>query len=264
MILAIDIGNTNVVLGMFKGGVLISKKNVPTALAYSILRLKKAFKGIQQGKGVEAVIISSVVPKALRKLKKVCRKTFNCKVFVLGENIKVPIKNKYKKPEQVGQDRLADGAAMYHLHKGGIVVDFGTAVTFDLISRKNEYLGGIIFPGIRLSLENLSHKAALLPKIKLKQEKSLLGKDTQTSMRSGILNGYGALCAGIINKIKKEYGKNLTVLATGGDAPLLAKYCPSIKLIDQNLTLKGLLITYCLTFSNYPLKIKPKCCKIKV
>jgi len=244
MVVAIDIGNTNIVIGLFKGKKLAAKRIIPTAKAYFLSQCAKNFKKIPSKKKVKAVIISSVVPEALENVKKICRKTFKCKNFVLGENIKAPIKNKYKKPKQVGQDRLANGVAMYHAYGGGIVIDFGTAVTFDLISRKNEYLGGIIFPGIRLSLENLSLKAALLPKVKLKPATSLLGKDTQASMRSGILNGYGALCSGIINKMKKEYGKNLKVLATGGDAALLAKYCPSIDHIDPNLPLKGLLITY--------------------
>lgn len=232
-LLTIDIGNTNIVLGIYRGSKLISKRYIPTKRAK-----------IPYRRGIDSCIISSVVPKALRNIKRCAKKICGRKVFVLGENIKAPIKNRYKRPKQVGQDRLANGAALYNNYGGGIVVDFGTAVTFDVISKKGEYLGGIIFPGIRLSLENLSLKAALLPKIRLKETTSLLGKDTEASMRSGILNGYGALCDGIIKKLRSKYGRNLPAIATGGDAPLLSRYCPSIDKIDLNLTLKGLLITY--------------------
>ena len=240
-LLAIDIGNTNIVLGVFKGSRLLSKKYIPTPDAGVPARLRKKLNAIPHIKKVDAIIISSVVPAALKGLKKCARRLRPGKVFVLGENIKAPIKNRYRKPRQVGQDRLANGVAVYKRYKGGIV---GTAVTFDYISRKNEYLGGIIFPGLRLSLENLSLKAALLPKIRLKRAKSLLGKDTAASMQSGILNGYASLCDGIVNKLKSRYGRGLVVIATGGDARLLRQYCSSIDKIDLDLTLKGLLITY--------------------
>ena len=244
ILLAIDIGNTNIVMGMFKSSRLIRKKIIPTKNVYTSTQCRRELKKIQGKDAFEALIISSVVPRALRSIKRCAGKTFDCPVFVLGENIFAPIKNRYKKPKQVGQDRLANGVAMYNKYKGGIVVDFGTAVTFDLITKKNEYLGGVIFPGIRLSLENLSLKAALLPKIKLKRPKSILGKDTTASMRSGVVNGYGVLCEGLLEKLKSKYGKSLQVVATGGDAPLLARNCPSIDKVDQDLTLKGLLITY--------------------
>ena len=123
-------------------------------------------------------------------------------------------------------------------------MDFGTAVTFDVITKANEYLGGVIFPGIRLSLENLSLKAALLPKIELKAPAALIGTNTAASMQSGIINGYASLCEGIVNRLKSKYGNELCVVATGGDAALLAKHCPSINKVDPDLTLTGLLITY--------------------
>ena len=162
----------------------------------------------------------------------------------MGQNLKAPIKNMYKHPGQVGQDRLVNAVAAYNECGGSIVVDFGTAVTFDVISGRNEYLGGLIFPGIRLSLENLSSKAALLPKIKLTPSKPLLGSDTAGSMRSGILNGYAALCEGVIKRLRLKCGRNLRVIATGGDAALLARYCSDIKKVDSDLTLKGLLLSY--------------------
>lgn len=243
LLLAIDIGNTNATIGTFRNKRIISRKFISTEHILSPRQCDSHLKRLPY-KQVEACVISGVVPKAVGNIKRICRKKLGKKVFVLGENIKAPIKNRYKKPKQVGQDRLVNGVALLDSYKGGIVVDFGTAVTFDLISPRNEYLGGIIFPGIRLSLRNLSLKAALLPKIKLKPVKALLGKDTTTSMRSGILNGYAALCDGIIKALKLKYGKTLVVVATGGDAPLLAKYCSSIDKVDTDLTLKGLFLTY--------------------
>ena len=244
MLLAIDIGNTNIVAGIFKGSRLVKKKFIPARPTFSYAQCERKLRKIPHKDKLDAVIISSVAPKSLRNVNRFLKKTFGNNVYVLGENIRAPIKNLYKKPCEVGQDRLANAVALYNKYKGGIIVDFGTAVTFDIVSSKNEYLGGIIFPGIRLSLENLSLRAALLPKIKLKSVTSLLGRDTVTSMRSGILNGYAALCDGIISKLKSGYGKNLPVIATGGDAPLLAKYSSLIDKVDPDLTLKGLLITY--------------------
>ena len=173
------------------------------------------------------------------------RKFFSLKPVIVGKDVIAPIKNLYKNPEEVGQDRLVNAVAGRALYKNGlIIIDFGTAVTFDLITKSGEYAGGIITPGMEISIENLALRAALLPKIKLQAPASLVGKDTVTSMRSGIFYGYGALCDGLVGKLRERYGKNLKVIATGGHARLVKRFAKCIDVVDEDLTLKGLEIIY--------------------
>jgi len=249
MLLAIDIGNSNIIFGVFKGQKLIEKRVMPTEAVYSLRECSGQIYNLPHRNKITDIIVSSVVPDALKEIEKVLKRIFKKNILVLGRNIKPPIKNLYRRPEQVGQDRLVNGVAastLYNKDKKNIIViiDFGTAVTFDIISKKNEYLGGLIFPGIKLSLENLTRRAALLPKVEIKRPRSLVGKDTKESMRSGILNGYASLCDGIVGRIGSLYKKTLKVITTGGDAALIAKFADSIKKIDPDLTLKGLRITY--------------------
>lgn len=249
MLLAIDIGNSNVICGIYKGRRLIEKRYIPTKMVFSLRECNREIYNLPHRDRIEDIIVASVVPNALAELEKVLRRIFKKDILVLGKNIHAPIKNLYRRPEQVGQDRLVNGvavSALYNKDKKNfvVIIDFGTAVTFDLLSKRNEYLGGLIFPGIKLSLENLSRRAALLPKIEIKKPASLIGKDTKNSMRSGILNGYASLCDGIVERISSLYTKKIKVIATGGDAGLIAKYANSIKRINPDLTLEGLRITY--------------------
>lgn len=244
MLLAIDVGNTTVNVGIFNNDRLILTKKIITKRPVSKKYYLAEFRRILKNEKVKNVIISSVVPEVTTILKTLFKKDSNLRTMVLGQDAIVPIKNFYRNPRQVGQDRLVNAYAGYKKFGGGvIIVDFGTAVTFDVISKKGEYLGGIIFPGIEISLNALSQKAALLPKITLKKPKVLIGKDTITSMRSGILNGYAALCAGLVSKIKKEAGKDYKVILTGGHAKLISKYC-HFDIIQPNLTLEGLNLLY--------------------
>jgi type III pantothenate kinase len=242
MLLAIDIGNTTIAFGVFQGKKLKSSWKIST---HSVLSNKT----IKLPKDIKTTIISSVVPKATPVLKKALTKKYKIRPLVLGENVKAPIKNLYRKPGQVGQDRLVDAVAAKELYGyPAIVIDFGTAITFDVISRKGEYLGGLIFPGIETSLNALSQKAALLPKIKVAPPKGIIGRDTVDSMRSGVFYGTGALCDGVIAKLKAKYGP-MKVIATGGHAALMAKYSAAIDRINPNLTLFGLKIIYNLKFN---------------
>lgn len=247
-LLCVDIGNTSIAFGLYKGKRLVKTWRVKTGTV-------PVFK-----KGdcpYFSIIISSVVPKALAKLKPVLKKQFKgIPIYVLGENIKAPIKNLYNNPKQVGQDRLVNAYAAAKLYGApAIVVDFGTAITFDVISKKGEYLGGVIVPGMEISLEALSQRAALLPKIELKKPKTLLGvrslpcgqakppilgKDTVNSMLSGIFYGFGSLTDGVVDKLKRNYVRNAKVIATGGHSDLVAPYCKSINRVNKNLTLEGL------------------------
>ncbi|MDD4879842.1 MAG: type III pantothenate kinase [Candidatus Omnitrophica bacterium] len=242
MLLAIDIGNTSIAFGVFKGKKLRSSWKIS---AQDVLSKKT----INLPAKMDTAIISSVVPKATPVIKKAIGKKYKIRPLVLGENIKAPIKNLYRRPKQVGQDRLVDAVAAKELYGyPAIVIDFGTAITFDVISKKGEYLGGLIFPGIETSLNALSQKAALLPKIKVAAPKGLIGRDTADSMKSGVFHGTGALCDGVIAKLKAKYGP-MKVIATGGHAALIAKYAGAIDWINPNLTLQGLNIIYTLKFN---------------
>lgn len=190
---------------------------------------------------VDKVVIVSVVPATLKKLKRsLKRKHKNAKILVVGENIKVPLKCRYNK-RQVGQDRLVTAFAAKRLYGLPIlIIDFGTAVTFDFVSHKGVYEGGLMLPGIKMSLDSLSERTAMLPKTYLKKTRSFIGRDTVSSIRNGMIYGYASACDGLVSRFRKKMGKNLKVVATGGDARLIAGYTRSLKKIDPNLSLKGL------------------------
>ena len=233
MILAVDVGNTNINFALIdKEGKIIRK--------YSTSSAKMEVWRSQRNK-VDKIIIVSVVPRTLKKIESILRKTFkNAKILVVGRNIKVPLKCEYNKRE-IGQDRLITAFSAKLLYCLPIlIVDFGTAVTFDAVSKKGTYVGGLILPGIKMSLESLSERTAKLPKTYLKKTHSFIGKDTRSSIRNGMIYGYSSICEGLIKRFKKELGKNMRVIATGGDANLISKYTPSMKKVDADLSLKGL------------------------
>ncbi len=241
MLLAIDIGNSNITFGLFKRKKLLKKLNLSTSDVGETKRLTRKLKKTFSHYSIEKILICSVVPGVERQLAGMLRRLFKRKPLVLGKDIKVPIKNLYKKPRQVGQDRLVNAYAGCRLYKAPlIIIDFGTAVTFDVVSKRGAYLGGIIVPGIELALGALAEKAALLPKIKLKKAPYIIGRSTAESMRSGIFNGYGAMCDGLVTRLRKKFGLKFNVVATGGNARLISKYSSSMKKLDDNLILKGL------------------------
>ncbi len=243
-ILAVDIGNTSArfVLYSIKGR---PKKEfrVSTAALES-----KAFSAIKKniGRGSQPdVVVASVVPSASRILKKIVLRLPGLSFFLLGKDIAVPIINRYKKPKQVGIDRLLNAYAAYQLYcRELIIIDFGTAITFDLVSAKGEYLGGIIAPGIEISLEALFQKTALLPKIRLMHPARLIGRDTVESIRVGCTVGMGGLCDRIVQELQAKHLRHSLVLATGGYASFMKRYCRTISRIDDQLVLKGILGSY--------------------
>ncbi len=238
-LVAIDIGNTNITIGIFNGSRLVRKSKIPTRQPDLYAGRVRA---LVPGGGC-SVIISSVVPKTLARIKTILRKMTGCGVKVLGEDMDVPIKNLYAKPAQVGQDRLVNAFAASRLYGApALIIDFGTAVTFDCVSKKGEYLGGLIMPGIELSLQSLYENTALLPKVELRPTNNLIGRSTEESMRSGILFGLGASCDGLAAKYKRLLGASTKVVATGGNSRLIKRYAKSIQVTDEGLTLKGLMI----------------------
>jgi type III pantothenate kinase len=239
MLLAIDIGNTNISLGLFYGRRLLKRYTIPTKEKKYYPRLNKLLRS--KKKVIKDIILCSVVPKSSDVLAKGLKKLLGRKPIIIGKSIKVPLKNLYRKPEQVGQDRLVNAYAATALYGAPLVaVDFGTAITFDVISKDEEYLGGMIVPGLGISLEALAEKTALLPKIKLAKPKEFIGGDTRASMLSGIIYGFAALTDVLVSRIKERIGKNALVIGTGGNIALIGKYCRKIDRIDPDLTLKGL------------------------
>ncbi|MBL7070947.1 MAG: type III pantothenate kinase [Candidatus Omnitrophica bacterium] len=241
MLLAIDIGNSNITLGVFKDKQLVKKSRIPTYDKALARKIKKAFARYKVG----AILICSVVPKAEKALTGILKRIFKIKPLIMGKDIRVPIRNLYKRPEQVGQDRLINAYAGCVIYKAPlIIVDFGTAVTFDVVSKSGAYAGGIIAPGIELSLNSLAEKTALLPKITLKKIPAVLGKTTSESMASGIYYGCALLCDGLVKKLQNKFKYKFKVIATGGNARLIAKHSIAIRKVDEDLTLKGVKLAY--------------------
>ena len=242
-LLAIDVGNTNITAAIFHGHRLAVKAKLPThnysKYAGGLRRLFRSY-GLYP-KDVEKCVISSVVPEALVRLTKLLNKFINARIIIMGKNENVPIKNLYKNKKEVGQDRLVNAFAAKVIYGVPcIIIDFGTAITFDIVSKRGEYLGGLILPGIEMSLNGLYEKTALLPKVTLKATGNIIGKDTVNSMRGGILFGFGTMCDGLISKYKDILGGGTKVILTGGNAGLIKKYSKSIQILDEDLTLKGL------------------------
>lgn len=250
MLLTIDIGNTNISLGAFKKEELIYSWRLSSAVFKtaddSYVTITNLFDKVGlNSEEVKDVIISSVAPTVLTVIKEALARIFTLTPHILGENIEAPIRNLYERPQEVGQDRLVNAISAFNSFKGEvIVVDFGTAITFDIVSALGEYLGGVIVPGIAISLEALVEKAALIPEIRLDKPGSLLGKNTIGSVRSGVIYGFASLCDGLIEKIREELGRKIPVVATGGQAEIIVPYCQKIDSVIPDLTLIGLKIIY--------------------
>lgn len=240
MILAIDIGNTSIHVGLFDRGRLKRQLILPTTLARTPGRLKRSFLRLGQIRQKEA-IICSVVPRATAGVVKALRAMGCPRVRVVGRHLKTPLKNRYKYPRQVGQDRLVGAYAAWKTYKRDcIVADFGTAITIDIVTKAGEYLGGVIAPGLAISLEALASRTALLPKVKLKEPPELMGRDTANSIRSGILYGCAALCDGLVTQLKRRYAPKAVVVATGGASRLITKHARTIDHLKPHLVLEGL------------------------
>lgn len=242
MKLLIDIGNTNTSLAIAENKRIKKRYFIHTdKKRVSSLSLKRLL-GKDLSK-IEKVIVVSVVPKFLLIVKKSLKTILpKVKILVVGKDILVPMKVNYTRPEDVGEDRLVTSfSAMKRCGLPVASIDFGTAVTFDFVNKKGEYDGGLIFPGIRLGLSSLFQNTALLPKVDIEPTKSLVGRSTRSSMNNGVIFGYAAMCDGIIERAKKKYGKRLKIVATGGDAELIAKYSRCIKLIKPDLIFTGLM-----------------------
>lgn len=251
MLLAIDIGNTNTVLGLFKDEKLAYDWRIRTEVNTTIdeyaitLRSLFAVDDLPLD-SVRDVIISCVVPPALNPVERFCERYFHKMPLVVGPGIKTGMPIFYDNPKEVGADRIVNAIAAYDLRKKAtIVVDFGTATTFDYISERGEYMGGVISPGIMISCEALFQKASKLPRVEIfARPLSVLAKNTIASMNAGIVYGYAGLVEGIIARMKKEVNRDVYVIATGGLATLIASECSLIDTVDEYLTLNGLKLIF--------------------
>ncbi|WP_066634366.1 type III pantothenate kinase [Desulfolucanica intricata] len=250
MLLVFDVGNTNIVLGLYKGKKLIENWRISTDRCrtvdeYGIL-LRELFASHNVSAGtVRAIAISSVVPPLMTTLEQTSLKYFKIKPLFVGPGVKTGLPIKYDNPREVGADRIVNAVAGYELYGGPlIIVDFGTATTFCAISEKGEYLGGAIAPGIGISAEALFTRAAKLSRVDIIRPEAAIAKNTINSMQSGIYYGFVGQVKELINRFKQELGENSYVVATGGLASLIAKEANNIDKVDPFLTLTGLRIIY--------------------
>lgn len=252
MLMAIDVGNTNMVFGIYDGDALRGTFRLSTNTERTSdeigLKIHAYFNFIGlKSQAVTAVIIASVVPPVMHTLTSAILKYVGVAPVIVGEDINPGIPNLYDNPQEVGIDRLVNAvSAIEKYGKPLIIIDIGTATTFDAISTRGEYLGGAIFPGIRLAMEALFLKAAKLPKVDIMMPPDAIGKTTVHSMQSGAVRGYVGALKGIAMDMigEMEDGDKVTVVATGGMGRMMAEYCPMIDYVDSNLTLEGLRLIY--------------------
>lgn len=250
MLLVVDVGNTNTVLGLFDGDQLVHDWRIRTVVDHTVdeygMLIYNLYKTSRiSSRKIQDIIISCVVPPMLNILEPLCQKYFNLKPLIVGPGVKTGMPIFYDNPKEVGADRIVNAVAGFEKYKRDlIIVDFGTATTFDYVSEKGEYMGGCISPGIMISSDALFERAAKLPRVELSKPKSIVAKDTVSSMQAGIMYGYAGLVDGICDRIKAEVKSNPLVVATGGLAKIVAPETKSIDVVDEMLTLEGLRIIY--------------------
>jgi type III pantothenate kinase len=251
MLLAVDVGNTNIVFGIYHGHNLTASWRMATHKEQTEDEYGIMLKSLLRDAGVNILsirgaIISSVVPTITPVLEKMCIKYFSVKPLVVGPGIKTGINIKYENPREVGADRIVNAVAAHHKYGGPvIIVDFGTATTFDAVTAGLDYLGGAIAPGIGISTEALFKSAARLYRVEIARPDKIIGRNTAASMQAGIFYGYVGLVDEIVGRMKEEMGGGrIFTVATGGLAPLICSETRSIDTVDMMLTLDGLQLLY--------------------
>jgi len=250
MLLAIDIGNTNVVLGVFDGERLVENWRVGTNTQITPDEYAMIFKDLfafanLEFRHIDGVIISSVVPPLLPVMVGMSRKYFSLDPMVVTHELKTGVSIRSDSPKEVGADRIVNAAAAYRLYGGPlIIIDFGTATTFCAVTKDGEYLGGAICPGVKISAEALFKRASKLPRVELARPKKVINADTVSAMQAGIIFGYAGLVDGIVGRMLKELGGEARIIATGGLAELIAPETTRVTEIRPQLTIEGLRLLY--------------------
>ncbi len=250
MLLALVVGNTTVTMGAFEGTVLrhewrVSTETRRTADEYGLMLFSLLEHAFLTPSDITAVAMSSVVPPLTQTLEMMCQRWFHCAPLVVGPGVKTGMIIRYDNPREVGADRIVAAVAGYEKYGGPlVVVDFGTATTFDAVSGEGEYLGGAIAPGIGISTEALFARASKLTRVELVKPRNAIGRNTVASMQSGIVFGFAGQVEAMISRIASELGGTRNVVATGGYAELIAGECKSITVVDPALLLEGLRLLY--------------------
>lgn len=251
MIFVIDIGNTNTVLGVFANDKLCYEWRIQTDRHKTEDEFAMLFKSLFDDRGlsfsqIDSIIISSVVPPIMHALEKMCAVYFEIKPLIVGdEHVKLPLEITYPQPKEVGADRIVNAVGALELYKSPfIIIDFGTATTFCYVNERQQYLGGIIAPGIKISMDALYAHASKLPKIEIERPANVIGQSTVEAMQSGVYYGYVGQVDGIVQNMQKQMEVDTYVIATGGLAPLIAGGSDTIDTVEEHLTLIGLYKIY--------------------
>jgi type III pantothenate kinase len=250
MLLAIDLGNTNLTFGLFKGEELVHdwrlatrRDSMPDELGIAMLQLMR-----QEGfdpTAVDAVVVASVVPPLNSSLVEAIQRYFGREPVMVGPGIKTGLKIHYRDPKEVGADRIVAAMAAFKKYGGPlIIIDFGTGTTYDVVSAEGDYLGGAIAPGMGISVDALYERAARLQRVELKAPPNVIGRTTAESMQAGIIFGFTAQVEGLVARIRKELGQDARVIATGGFSGLIAAQTTVIEVVDDRLMLEGLRLIY--------------------
>lgn len=250
MLLVIDVGNTNTVMGLYDGDTLTGSWRLETKKERTSDEMGIFLKEILNFSKydltqIQAIAISNVVPTLGYALHEMCERYFHLKPFLVTADVKSPLKIKLDHPKEIGADRIVNAVAAHIEHKcDAVIIDFGTATTFDVVSQSGDYLGGAICPGINISAEALFQRASKLPRVEIAKPEHAIGRSTIECMQSGLYYGYIGLVDALVTRLAVEFGKKLFVIATGGLASVIARDSKTIDKVDDLLTLKGLKFLY--------------------